>query len=169
MRRSTKGQIQIGETVAVLLVFIIIMVFGLYWFSTASSASVSGERAELARMELIEITKSVMNLPELQCSVAGTPDATCLDEERVRAFNQLIRSDQAFEEHYRSAFLANTQASYKLHIENLRAGGSHQVFDFTTGDENASQQKAAVPVVLYDPVSGRKDFSMLVLTQEVIA
>ena len=162
----TKSQIQIGEIVAVLLVFSTLLIFGLYWYSTTAQTSTAAQLSELERLELTEIGKAVMNLPELQCSQAGRTDSICVDSLRVQALREATQ-EGLVDDYYRDAFLTNTRASYRLTLINLSSGDETPIFDYTTNDASASTQSLAIPTIYYNPVTEQKTFSILQLTQEV--
>lgn len=167
MQQSTKAQIQLAETIAVLIVFTIFLVFGLYWFSQSAGETVNQNQAQLENLELLEMTKAIMSLPEIQCSIAARPDTSCVDLERIRALNNRTQEDPETNEHYQDRYDTNTRGRYALEVIDVQTNTRYEIFNYTTNQAGASRQQQAIPVVLYDPVEARNNFSMLILTQEV--
>ena len=63
-----KSQIQIGETIAVLFVFFLLVVIGFIFYVGVIKDSIVSEKDELSQLKSIEIAQKVLYLPELQCS-----------------------------------------------------------------------------------------------------
>lgn len=169
VRRSTKGQVQLLETIAVLVVFSILLVFGLYWFGSSQTDQVEQQKTDLENLELLEMTKAIMNLPEIQCSIAGRPDTSCVDKLRLEALNKTIEENTVIREYYENRYRTNTRATYAAHVVDISNNEyTYELFNYTTNQPSASRQQQAVPAVIYDPLTQRRNLSMIVLTQEVI-
>lgn len=169
MQQSTNAQIQIGETIAVIIVFTVLLIFGLYWFSSSAGAQVAQQQTQLENLELLEMTKAIMELPELQCSIAQRAETSCVDYRRLQALNNAIEDTTTIGTYYRDRYSTNTRGSYALELIDVQTDQRHPIFDFTTNNPNASTQTQPVPAVLYNPVTQRYNFSMLLLTQEVLS
>jgi hypothetical protein len=167
---STKAQIQIGETIAVILVFVMLMIFGIYWMATATTASNTQQLSIQDRTDLLETAKLVMNLPELHCSIASVVDTACIDKYRLEAVKNLAVAGGDVQELYQDRFIGADRGSYSLYITALTPGTAreYEVFDYTVGSENASSQTVAIPVLVYDPITKMKQFGMAELTHEVL-
>ena len=168
VRRSTKAQIQLFETIAVVIVFSIFLIFGLYWFSQTAGEQIIDDRAQLENLELLELTKAIMNLPELQCSIEGRPDTSCVDELRAQTLSaQTSNPSSETYAYYRDRYDTNTRASYALTLIDVATQQQVTLFNFTNNQPGASRQSQAVPAVTYNPLQQTYNFSMLILTQEV--
>lgn len=176
MRPSTKGQIQIGETIAVIVVFMILLVFALVWYSQSSQASQLIEQDKAYRLELLEMAKVVMNMPEIQCSVASSQDTTCMDYYRLHAV-ALQNSPDASEEYreeYLSQFLADRRAGYgaRVHViyPDIGIDPVVRLFDYrpvNVLEDNEPSAQVPIPVIVYDPITDMRSFGMLVLEQYI--
>lgn len=170
MQVSTKAQIQIGETIAVILVFVLLMIFGLYWASTFSGASQQQQMDLRDRLDLLETAKMVMNMPEIQCSSAGVPDTACVDEQRIYALKeQLDDQDSRTRQAYFDRFVTGDRSAYKLEIHALSPAPrrNYEVFNFHQENPDLSLRAVVIPVALLDPLTNRKQFSVAILTQQV--
>ena len=170
VQQSTKAQVQLAETIAVVVVFSILLIFGLYWMGTSQTEQVSQQRVELENLEMLEMTKAIMSLPEIQCSIAGRPDTSCVDLVRVQTLKKEIDDNQTIKELYQDRYRTNTRGSYAAEVIDVttETPTRYELFNFTENTPTASRQQQAIPVVLRDPVTQRTNFSMLLLTQEVI-
>ncbi len=166
VRQSTKAQIQLGEIVAVLIIFLIIMIFGLYWYATGSAQSEQGVLAGMNRMELLEIGRVIMNLPELECSIDSRRELSCIDEYRARALASIIEGTAQERAYFTNKFFAERRANYKATIEVIHPVGNQiTLFDFVS-ENPISTQQISIPITLYDPIHRTHAFAMLILTQE---
>lgn len=173
MPRYTRGQAQILEMMAVVLVFSVLLIFGLYWFSSFSADKDFQEQDFLSRQDLLEQAEVVMHMTELQCSIAGRAEANCVDLYKVIALNDSMDNDPDLEGIYRDRFYG-----YQLWIDVIYpppvAEGletRYTIFDFEPPGyikELGSEYEVAIPVVLYNPVTERKIFSMLRMKQKVM-
>ena len=168
MQPSTKGQVQLLETIAVLVVFSILLIFGLFWFGSSQTDQVQQQTTELENLELLEMTKAIMSLPEIQCSIAGRPDTSCVDKLRLEALNQTIDSNSEIAAYYENRYRTNTRATYAVHVVDMNNQQKYELFNYTTNQPSASRQQQAVPAVIYDPLTQMRNLSMIILTQEVI-
>jgi hypothetical protein len=145
------------------------MVFGLYWMSSASGASLQQEMSIRDRLDLLETAKLVMNLPEIQCSRAGVPDTACIDRYRITALQQELTKNSTTAQLYKDRFVTGDRGSYALYIQTISPGDQEEIriFDYHQDDDNLSTRSVAIPTILQNPVTGLKQFSVAILTQQV--
>ncbi len=157
---------QVLETSAVILVFVVLVIFALAWFAKANQSSSSSQLDQSTRLALLATAKEVMNMPELRCSIAGKTDSTCVDLDRVKAFQRLIANDPTFAAQYQDRF-----AGYNVYLQLIYphseavSGGATSVTVMSFGQSTQTTRRVAIPVIAYDPVTGKHIFSMLVLEQ----
>jgi hypothetical protein len=63
-----RAQLKLGETIAVLVVFFILIMVGLVYYTDFRSKSIEEQRTEDKEMEAIEIANRMLMLPEVKCS-----------------------------------------------------------------------------------------------------
>jgi len=76
-KQNKKSQMQIGETVAILAVFFIIMMVTFVFFFRIMKGKLEDEREVSKQLESIEVVKNILNLPEIQCTNSNVIDYAC--------------------------------------------------------------------------------------------
>lgn len=85
VQKSTKkAQIHMGETLAVLIIFIIILVFGLFLYFQYSYKSLEKRGFEFQETEYSTLLYSLTDSPELSCTKGN-----CIDMTKIIALKQL--------------------------------------------------------------------------------
>ena len=68
---SRKGQVKMGETIAILFIFFVLIIFGLVFYFQWQKSSFEGQKLEVFSDESISRSLVVSFLPELVCSKKG--------------------------------------------------------------------------------------------------
>ena len=88
---NKKGQIEIGETLLVLLIIIFLIVMGLfvyYSYFSRSLSSLGSERTDVENLILLHVFES---LPETKCE-----NDDCVDVVKLFALKELIKDNRAY-------------------------------------------------------------------------
>lgn len=105
--RSHRAQIRMSETIAVMFIFFVLVVFGIVFYYKYSQISFKEKQEELMGARAIDITLKSLFLPELICSRGeAEPEDNCFDMMKLR---QLIWDEEGvfsnhFEEYYFDLF-----------------------------------------------------------------
>lgn len=84
-----KGQIHISETIAVLFIFFILVVFGILFYYKYQQSAIMEERQQLLADRAIKTTLKVISLPELLCTKGNAePLENCIDMMKLRELNE---------------------------------------------------------------------------------
>lgn len=90
-----KAQIQIGETVAVLFVFFILVIIGFIFYVKVFKSNLEAERDEVSQLRSIGIAQRVMFLPELQCSDDIVKEVSdCVDRLKIDAAKDIMKENE---------------------------------------------------------------------------
>lgn len=81
---TKKAQIHMGETLAVLIIFIIILVFGLFLYFQYSYSSIEKRGFEFQETEFSTLLYSLTDSPEFTCTKGN-----CIDITKIIALKQL--------------------------------------------------------------------------------
>ena len=92
MRRA---QIQIGETIVVLFVFIILIVIGLVVYVGFEKSKLRQKSEEQIGLSASEIAQRAMYLPEISCSNDNIPVYNCFDRVKLENSTKIIRTETA--------------------------------------------------------------------------
>ncbi len=89
VRRSRSAQVQMTETIAVLFIFFILIMFGLIFYSKYQAVAFKEKQEELLGARAIETTLKTLFLPELICSRGeAEPEDNCFDLLKLNSLNQ---------------------------------------------------------------------------------
>ena len=94
---SKKAQIQIGETIAVLFVFFILIIVGFLFYVKIIKGNIETEKEEISQINSIGIANRVMFLPELQCSQDLAKEITnCIDVLKMESAKNLMKQNEVY-------------------------------------------------------------------------
>ena len=83
---NRKGQIKMMETIAVLLVFLILLSFVVVFYANMSTSSQGSDQADKANLQAIQIAQLISYMPEFQCSSRNIIIENCFDILKMQAF-----------------------------------------------------------------------------------
>jgi len=87
---ARKAQMQMAETIAVLLVFFVILGLSLMFYGTFQAGSVREAQKEQFEKEAVRIALLVSHLPEVVCSDNNQMTENCLDRLKLEAWSNLV-------------------------------------------------------------------------------
>lgn len=152
-----RAQIHIGETIAVLFVFFILVAIGFIFYFKIVKSNIEIESEEFSQIKSIGIAQRVMFLPELQCSEGNVIRENCIDVLKLESAQSVISQDInklqyfdlfEFSEISVQQIYPNEQKwnLYSRRLDNFRS-------KFVTN----------VPVALFNPISRTYGFGILTI------
>ena len=100
---SRKGQLHISETIAVLFIFFVLVVFGMIFYFKYQQSALEEEREQLAVAQALRTTSKVLFLPELICSRGeAEPEDNCIDVLKLEQVKEIF--NQHLQDYYYSIF-----------------------------------------------------------------
>jgi cbb3-type cytochrome oxidase subunit 3 len=100
--KSRRAQIEMGETIAVLFIFLILVAFGFIFYARMQKSSYTEQQEENIALKAVEVAQKVSFLPELRCSSENVPVHNCIDTFKIMQFRALAAKHNLF---YYDAFL----------------------------------------------------------------
>lgn len=94
MRR--KSQIRMGESIAVMFVFFLLLVAGFIFYSKIERRNIIIEKEEADELKAIEIAQIVSFLPETQCIKENVQVYNCLDILKLEALKGVIEENRLY-------------------------------------------------------------------------
>ncbi len=92
MEKSRKAQIRMSETIAILFIFFVLVLFGLIFYFKFQQVSLKEKQQELLAARAMDATLRTIFLPEVQCSNAeAEPEDNCLDVLKLRHAGEIIQ------------------------------------------------------------------------------
>ena len=150
------AQIQMGETISILLVFFILLILGMVFYAGVSKVVSGREKTELQELESIEVAKRFSSLPEIQCSQSNVKEMEgCIDIIKLNVSREIIRTNRLY---YSSEFGYSNVTVSEIYPDNTK---SWTLYNNILPDK--SSYRTDVPVSLFDPVSGKRSFGILTI------
>jgi len=155
---STKGQLEIGVTTMVLIVFIVLLLFSLILYFRFTYMEIEETKATLLDQKYNSLLSVIIGMPEFRCSRGGV-ESECLDAVKLRAFDEDIREDNEHKEYYKNLF-GNVKGIWVEVPAGTKEFGIY-------GNEGSSGGVYSVPVSLYYPESRTYKIGILKIRGEL--
>lgn len=109
-----KAQIKLAETIGILVIFFLLMVFGFGFYGGVQGNNVKKAETKAFELRTIEVAQRVLFLSELQCTEDEAVDIDCFDLLKVKEFYDIAAKEP-------TQAVPNTKfmASAKLHYLNI--------------------------------------------------
>jgi len=150
MKRS---QIQMGESIAILFIFFIMVVFGFVFYMNVLEGSVDMERKENTQLRAIGVAQRASFLPELQCSRDNVRDDDCIDLLRLGAASLLLEENRIY---YYDVFEFS-----RIWVEEIYPGDNIWPLYDNTLSNYSSKLSTFIPVSLFNATSEKYAFGIL--------
>ena len=154
-----KSQVQIGESVAVIMFFTLIMIITLVFVVKQNAANQEKSRVESVNEKLTTLARTIQTMNELRCSKLSTETLGCLDLEKIKAFYTEIQNNSFALAYYKNIFGfskigVNIVYAYKSELEN-----NYTIYN-VTGNLRDSLY-FAMPIQIYDPLAHKNMLGLL--------
>ena len=129
------------EIVVVIFIVIGLFILGIIFYSFSLQSSISKSQLEERDLRSNVLLNRVLNLPELQCSKQNIVDNNCLDDNKVKAFIDVLNDKEIWE--YYSGVFGRSRISLRViyPIEKSEI----EIFVF---DESENKIVKEVPVLI---------------------
>ena len=150
-----KSQIKSMETIAVLIVFFFLLAFGFSLYGRFRVIELEEKMGYLDELEIIKLSNTVYFLPELECPPSLEKDS-CFDSYKISSLIKIIEDNKNF---------YTTKFGYsRIEIQEIFPSGESRVVYENKGNKE-SEMKIFSPVSLYDPITKKSKFGVLVVTR----
>ncbi|MDA1196430.1 MAG: hypothetical protein O2779_00515 [Nanoarchaeota archaeon] len=156
---NRRGQIQMGESVAILFIFFILIVFGFVFYMKILGSSAQVEFEENIQLQAIGVAQRVSFLPEVQCSRDNVRKENCIDLLKLEHLDEIVPTNQL---HYFDLF-----GFSRIRVQQLFPPGDDLAVYDNVPDTFTDKLSTFIPTSLYDPRTG--DFHLGVLVVEVFS
>lgn len=155
-----KAQIQMNESVIVLFIFLMLVIFGVVFFARVSNINIQAEQRAMQNLDLIKVSQVISSLPELSCSIGNVQKENCYDILKADAFKEILEKDKAY---FAGTLLYNTNITLRQY-DPFNDVWSNTWYIYANPLNNSDIRKVFVPVILYDKRTATKSFGLLELT-----
>lgn len=161
---TKKAQLQLGESIFVVIIIILLIVFVIIFTSQAEQESYERKADEFTDLETIMLSQFASTLAELRCSTLQVEELSCFDKHKLQAFGKLQEEyPQLTAEFYFTQlgdanitleFIYPQQPPLTLYYNGIEA-------DNTT----ILERRSIVPVSIYDDLTQTYTFALLHITK----
>ena len=163
---SKRSQIQMGESIAVVIIVIILLVIGIALWRNSQASDIRSSQIESQDSALIDMAKTASELPELRCySTEDVKQVNCYDWYKLLALNESMHNSTTRPETFR--FYNNYFGKSRITFQKVYPEPEENL---TIYDNNISANKAlriSIPIVLSYGISRSdsdiKAFGMIIV------
>lgn len=158
-RLAKRSQIKMGESIAVMVIFFFLLVFGFSFYAAYQKRAVISQKAELTDYKSIELTQQTMFIPEIQCTVKNIVSSdNCFDILKIKALRDLIMSDESAESYYYDLF-----GFSEIRITQIYPKGDPIILysKVLADDKFSVMTRTRMAATLYDASTGRFNFGIV--------
>ncbi|MBN2881585.1 hypothetical protein JXM83_06070 [Candidatus Woesearchaeota archaeon] len=171
---NKKGQLETGQTMMILIVFFILIIFALIFFIRFQSSDQAVKQQELNEQEMVEKAQQVYSLGEFSCSYDNVLKYDCLDILKLISFKRKMLDSEDYLYYRKMLGDLKVEVQEIYPIENgINFTGGNAVYDVFPSNSlykplfRYSQRSIQIPVVLYnasDTSVGAYYFGLLTVT-----
>ncbi len=158
--KMKKAQMEINETIIVLFIFLMLVVFGVIFFARIQNINLLAEQRAAQNLDLIKVSQTISSLPEMACSIGGVQLDNCFDIMKAEAFKDILEQDKTY---FTGTLLYNTNMTLRQY-DPFNDIWTDTWEIYYNPLENSDQRKVFVPVTLYDKKTATKSFGLMELT-----
>ena len=142
-----------GETIAVVFVFLILVVVGLIFYTRVLKGELETEKEEISQLRSVGIVQRVMFLPEVQCSEDNIIIDNCVDILKLDSAQKIMKENVLY--YYDLLEFSNISIS-QIYPTNAK----WNIYSRKTEDFS-NKFVTNVPISLYDPSTRKSGFGIL--------
>jgi hypothetical protein len=148
-----KSQIKMFETIAILVIFFILLMFGFIFYTRIQKGTFEAEQEEVTVLKSVETSQKISFLPEIQCSRDNIEEKDCIDLLKLEKAGEVITLNIA--DYFNIFGYSNTYVKEIYPEEN-----EYLLYDFPR-KENRGKISTQFPVSLYNPQTDTYAFGVL--------
>ena len=162
-----KAQMKMMETIAIIFIFFVLVLFGIIFFYQYSKVSINERNEQFFAERAMRTTLKVLFMPELICTDgAGNLEQNCIDMAKLRAAEKVIPDN--IEDYYFNLFsyadiTIHQSSSNGVIIDPDLDTNKHIIYSKPKPDYTKKEPSFFV-ITLKDEMSGHYDFGYLNVT-----
>jgi hypothetical protein len=168
IKMTPKAQIQLGETIFVVIFILIILIFGIVFFSGAEKDNLVHQQKKFADLSTVSLAQYASSLSELACSKHEVEELSCFDLSKLESFAQLMNDVSLISITREYYFTRLGNADIKIQVlypvkKNITL--YHNEFGLGNGTSFAFGKPVLKPVSIYDPLTRQTSFGVMQITK----
>jgi hypothetical protein len=161
MKSKRKAQIKMFETIAVLVVFFFLIVFGVSFYFVMQRSSYNRQVERNSQLISIQLTQKISDIPELDCALAGIQIENCIDKIKLERLNEELQKAEAKLTYF------DLLGYSKIDVRTIYPDFVDYDLYEREPDAYSSAYKNQIPMLLYDGVKRQFAFGVLEVTTYV--
>ena len=153
--KDKKSQIKMFETIAVLIIFFVLIGFGLVFYSRIQGQQSQEKQEENFELKAIQTAQLVSFLPEIQCSSDGIPTNDCFDILKIKALNYVNTGE------IRNKYYFDTFGYSEISINQIYPSVVNWDIYKRPLTDSKAKSSIQIPVSLYNASSRKYNFGVL--------
>ncbi len=151
-----KGQIKLGESMAIIVIFFFLIVFGLSFYMRVQKHSFDEKRSANLDLKTIQLVQQTIFIPEIQCTQKNVGMENCFDVMKLRALISLIDEDPDARLYY-----YDLMGFSEINITPIYPDGPTIEFYNNPKEDADTITSTKMAVTLYDAATGKYSFGIL--------
>jgi type II secretory pathway pseudopilin PulG len=163
-----KAQIQLFESIAVMVVFAFLLVFGINFYFRIEATSVAREELRANQLRVFSLAQKTAFLPEMDCAIAGIQQEACIDVSKLQAFSTMLANDPDAQQLYFPVFGWSTVTIQQIYGScdtpcDPLAPTNITLYD-DTPPKYTDLSKVQVPILLFNATTGNYAYGYIEVT-----
>lgn len=148
---------QMGETIAVLVVFFFLLVIGMVFYVNIATTKVEESKYKNTELEAVNVMKRALSLPELQCSHNNIVDEACVDRYKLAAADGVVEANEAA---YFDLFGTSTISIIQVYPAPEAGEEPVTLYDYPL-TSYSSRLNTSTPISIYHPLTRTYAFGLM--------
>jgi hypothetical protein len=161
MKTKRKAQIKMFETIAVLVVFFFLLVFGVSFYFVLQRSSLNRQIERNSQITSVEFTQKISDLPELDCALAGIEIDNCIDRIKLEKLMEALQDDML------ALYYFNIFGYSRISLRTVYPEITETELYAREPESFASAYRNQIPLLIYDTLENDYAFSVLEVTTYV--
>jgi len=162
-REYNRGQIQLGETTAVVIIIIIMLVLGIVFWNKMSGSNIIDIKLKSQQLQTIEMANSISELTELKCTDLGIDQVKCLDWYKIRAMSDMISKDNKTFMFYNDYFKNSKISIVKVYPEIADGDINNVTLYDVKLNNNPKSLLIPIPICICNTVDKTTSYGMIIV------
>ncbi len=145
-----KAQVRMSETIAILFIFFILLVFGFVFYSKIEARNIIEQSSQIQDLKAVEVAQVFSFFPEIQCTKDAITTNNCFDILKLEAFNETQGSYRA---HYYDKLLRSAIIIQEIYPPTNRTWIVYNNTNFVWSKKVATQMPIALFNATGDPTT----------------
>lgn len=156
--RNKRAQVKMGETIAILFIFFILLIIGAVFYMNLQRTTVYRDIEQAYELRAVELSQIISFMPELQCTEANVVKPSCFDIHKMQALSQIAQSD------FGLLLYDREFGETKIEILVVYPSSENILLWDKPKPGFISAPVTHIPISLFNSTSGKKTFGILEIT-----